>query len=225
MKNTLIYILVIAALPFTSCKKATGEKADVSDAAEVSAVTGETYPVDLSNSVVNWEGAKPTGTHTGTIKLSQGEVVTDGSQVIGGSFTLDMNSITDTDLEGDMKARLENHLKGFAEGKEDHFFDVAKYPTGSFEISKVTLLEGDDQASHLVYGNLTLKGTTKEVGFKANIDVDGGSVSVSTPPFTIDRTLWGVNYGSKSVFDDLGDNFVNDEVGLTINLSAGKAAM
>jgi len=50
-------------------------------------------------------------------------------------------------------------------------------------------------------------------------------VEVTTPPFTIDRTQWGVNYGSKSVFDNLGDKFINDEVGITITLKAGKAIM
>ena len=225
MKNTFAIILFITALPFTSCKKATGEKAEVSDAGEVTATIGETLAVDVSNSIINWEGAKPTGTHTGTINLSQGELTVDANKVVGGSFTIDMNSINVTDLEGDMKNRLENHLKGFAEGKEDHFFDVAKHPVGQFEITKVTSLEGDEAATHLVYGNLTLKGTTKEVGFKSNIQFSEGTVQVETPAFTIDRTLWGVNYGSKTVFEDLGDNFVNDEIGLAINLVAGKAAM
>ena len=70
-----------------------------------------------------------------------------------------------------------------------------------------------------------MKGVTKEVGFKANITVTDGQVVVTTPQFTIDRTQWGVNYNSKSVFDNLGDNFINDEIGLRINLTAGKAAI
>jgi len=226
MKNTLFVLLASTLLMFTtSCKKAAGDAAEVAEAAKVAVSTGKTLPVQIGASVVNWEGAKPTGTHTGTIALSSGEVTIDGNMIKGGSFTLDMNSITNTDMEGDGKANLENHLKGFAEGKEDHFFDVDKFPTGTFEITKVTKVNGDEEATHLIYGNLTLKGITKEVGFKALVGIGEDRVEVTTPPFTIDRTQWGVNYGSKSVFDDLGDKFVNDEVGLSIKLTAGKLAM
>ncbi|MFT4566290.1 MAG: polyisoprenoid-binding protein YceI [Saprospiraceae bacterium] len=225
MKNLLILLLALGTVTMFSCKKASGEEAKVSEAAAVATSVGQDIPVSLSSSVVNWEGAKPTGTHTGTISLSEGVVTLKDGEVAGGSFTLDMTSITNTDQEGDMKAGLEAHLKGLAEGKEDHFFNTPVHPTGKFEITKVTELNNDPAASHLVYGNLTLKGIAKEVGFKANVKVDGSSVSVVTPPFTIDRTQWGVNYGSKSVFDDLGDKFVNDEIGLTITLNASKQAM
>ena len=136
-----------------------------------------------------------------------------------------MNTITNTDMEGDSKTNLENHLKGFAEGKEDHFFDVAKHPTGKFEITKVSKLSGDEEATHLIYGNLTLKGVSKEIAFRALIGIGEERVEVTTPAFTIDRTEWGVNYGSKTVFDDLGDKFVEDAVGLNIVLFAGKEAI
>lgn len=223
MKNILVLFLICGTIiTSTSCKKAEGEKATVAEAAEVAVTSGKTLAVDLSSSVINWEGAKPSGTHTGTMNLSEGSIAMEGNDLTGGSFTIDMNSITNTDMEGDSKTNLENHLKGFAEGKEDHFFDVAKHPTGKFEITKVSKVTGDETATHLIYGNLTLKGITKEVGFKALIGIGTERIEVTTPPFTIDRTQWGVNYGSKTVFDDLGDKFVNDEVGLTITLKAGK---
>jgi len=225
MKNLLLLMLALGTITMFSCKKASGEEAKVSEAAAVATSVGQDIPVNISSSVVNWEGAKPTGTHTGTISLSEGVVTLKDGRVAGGSFVLDMTSITNTDLEGDMKAGLEGHLKGLAEGKEDHFFNTPVHPTGKFAITKVTNLENDATATNLVYGNLTLKGITKEIGFKANIKVNGSSVSVTTPPFTIDRTQWGVNYGSKSVFDDLGDKFVNDEIGLSIELNASKQAM
>lgn len=225
MKNILLLCVALLSINFISCKKAEGEKASVGAAAEVEEATGVGFPVDIASSNIEWEGAKPTGSHTGTISLSDGEVVVSGGKVTGGSFTIDMNSINVTDLEGDSKAGLEGHLKGLAEGKEDHFFNTPEFPTGKFEITKVTNLDQDEEATHLVYGNLTLKGVSKEVGFKSNIEVTPNSVSVTTPPFIIDRTLWGVNYGSKTIFSDLGDKFVNDEIGLTINLNAAKSAI
>ena len=52
--------------------------------------------------------------------------------------------------------------------------------------------------------------------------VEGNSMSLRSEPFTIDRTKWNVNYGSKSVFDNLGDKFIDDDIKLTIDLVAKK---
>ena len=38
--------------------------------------------------------------------------------------------------------------------------------------------------------------------------------------FTIDRTQWGVNYGSKTSFKDLKDSFINDDMEVTITIVA-----
>lgn len=225
MKNIILVCFALGIVSMMSCSKAAGDKAAVAEAAIVSQNQGQDIPVNLATSIVNWEGAKPTGTHTGTIALSEGVVNVNKGAVTGGSFTLDMTSITNTDLEGDMKSGLEGHLKGLAEGKEDHFFNTPKFPTGKFEITKITSLPGDANANNLIYGNLTIKGITKEIGFKANIKVTDGAVAVTTPAFTIDRTQWGVNYNSKTVFEGLGDKFVNDEIGLSITLNAKKEAM
>ena len=48
-------------------------------------------------------------------------------------------------------------------------------------------------------------------------------MTIESEAFTIDRTKWGVNYGSKSVFDDLGDKFINDDIELKILVSAKKS--
>ncbi len=48
-------------------------------------------------------------------------------------------------------------------------------------------------------------------------------MTIESEPFTIDRTKWNVNYGSKSIFDDLGDKFINDDSELKISIKAKKA--
>jgi hypothetical protein len=48
-------------------------------------------------------------------------------------------------------------------------------------------------------------------------------MTLTSEPFTIDRTNWGVNYGSKSIFDNLGDKFISDDIQLTVKLQATKA--
>ena len=52
-----LLMLSIAFVALTSCKQASGEKADVSDAGEVAEQQGVDYSVDVANSVINWEGS------------------------------------------------------------------------------------------------------------------------------------------------------------------------
>lgn len=200
-----------------SCKneaKNETEAAEAEAAAEVSTEASK-YMVDKNESEIAWEGAKPTGTHTGTVKLESGVIRLEDS-VLSGSFLIDMTSILVTDLEGDQKTSLEDHLKGTVEGKEGDFFNVQKFPTAAFEITGVTEKDGKKMMS----GNLTLKETKKNIEFPVMYEVAGNTMTLKSEPFTIDRTEWGVNYGSKSVFDNLGDKFINDDIQLEFTIVA-----
>ena len=221
MKNVLtlgIFVFLLGSL--VSCKGDKGAKAAVGEEAKVAAAMGKDYKVDQGLSKIMWAGSKPAGSHNGTINVSEGMVAVKDGKVTGGSFTLDMNSISVLDLQGDEKAYLESHLKGSADDNADDFFNVSKHPTAKFEITKLTGLTNDSAASHLVYGNLTLKGISKEVGFKANIDISDSGLRVTSPKFTIDRTQWNIKYGSDKFFDNLKDKVISDDISLQINLVA-----
>ena len=205
----------------SSCKKDTSEKATVGAAKEVATATGKTYNVDNAYSKVNWLGSKPTGTHTGTIDVTQGTVTVADGKITAGSFTMDMNTINSTDLEGDSKTSIEAHLKGTRSPEEkDDFFNVADFPTAKFELTKTTNLANDPNATHLVYGNLTMKGVTKEIGFKATIGIGERGVTVNTPEFAIDRTDWGIKFKSKNFVEGLKEKFIDDEIKISIKLRA-----
>lgn len=222
MKKSVLNIFTIAAIGFAvvGCKNENKE-VETTDAQEVADATMEAtaFKVDTTTSVINWKGEKPTGTHTGTIKLKEGTFKANDSVIESGTFVIDMNSIEDTDLEGDDKLNLEKHLKGTVEGKEGDFFNVNKYPTGTFEVTGVTKKDGVT----LLQGNLTLKEVTKNVEFPVTITMNEDTIEITSEKFNIDRTKWNVNFGSKSVFDGLGDKFINDEIELMINLKAKKA--
>lgn len=221
MKSLFSIAIVMLSLSlFTACKNTKGEKAETSEATEVSEAGGNQIAVDVANSIINWEGSKPTKSHNGTINISEGTLSVDNGKLTGGSFIIDMNTIADVDLPEDKRGGLEAHLKGTASGKEDDFFNVAKFPTAKFEITKVGALLNDENANSLIYGNLTLRDSTKQVAFKANVTIEGEKVTAETPQFTIDRSEWGVKFGSKSFFDNLADNFINDDIGLSIKLSS-----
>ncbi|MFN0175042.1 MAG: YceI family protein [Saprospiraceae bacterium] len=171
------------------------------------------YKVDTQNSVVVWTGYKVTGKHTGTVKIKNGTITTDEGRVTGGSFDIDINSITCTDLEGEYAGKLVGHLKS------DDFLGAAAYPTASFVITKA--IPQDTKGNYKILGNLTLKGTTKEVKFFANVAEANGMVNASGK-ITIDRSEFNMRYGSGSFFDGLGDKTIYDEFDLQVSLAAKK---
>ena len=223
IKNALpIALLLIFTLSITGCKNK-AEEANTSEAepAAVSESTSEKYTVNVAESSIEWKGFKPTGTHNGTINLDNGVFKTNDGKLQSGTFLIDMNSISVSDLEaGDGKEDLEAHLKGTVEEKENHFFDVTKFPSAAFEITSTeSLAAGKTRLS----GNLTIKGQKHNISFPVTITNNADEMTITSDSFTIDRTKWNVNYGSKSVFDNLGDKFINDDIELKINIKAKKA--
>lgn len=178
------------------------------------------YNLESDASTINWVGSKPAGKHNGKIKIMSGELIFKNDNLVSGKFIIDMKSLTVLDLEGEEKNDLENHLKGNIEGKEDHFFNVDKYPEASF---KITSSDNRDN-TYSIYGNLTMKNITKPIKFIANIDFskDLNVMKMTTENFEIDRTKWNIEYMSKSVFDDLKERFIYDEIGLQVSLKASR---
>lgn len=220
MKKIILSLVVVTTLSLTSCKKETPESTETVEAAAEASAASNTFKVDATKSSIEWVGTKPAGKHNGTISLSAGELSLNNGKVESGKFTIDMNTITVLDLKaGDGKEDLEGHLKGLGKEEDaDHFFNTKKFPEGTFEITSVETVD----AKTTVNGNLTLKGITKTVSFPATIAVDGNNLTLSSESFKINRTLWGVNYASKSIFDNLKDKFVDDEIELKVTVTATK---
>jgi len=49
-------------------------------------------------SKIYWKGSKPTGEHTGIIKLKEGDYIVEDDELKGGEFVIDMNSIINIDI-------------------------------------------------------------------------------------------------------------------------------
>ncbi|MEP0367675.1 MAG: YceI family protein [Cyclobacteriaceae bacterium] len=174
--------------------------------------TTATYAVDTSTSTVNWVGKKVTGQHNGTVEIKEGSLEYGDGKLTGGSFTINMASIVSLDLEGEWKGKLEGHLKS------DDFFGVEKYPTSTFVIKKAKAL---GKGKFDVTGDVTIKGTTETVNFPVQI-VEAGDKVIGTAAIVIDRSKFGVKYGSGSFFDDLGDKTIYDDFELSVKIEASK---
>ncbi|MFD2574482.1 YceI family protein [Spirosoma soli] len=171
------------------------------------------YKVDTQKSVLNWNGKKVTGEHSGTVKLGDGSLTVDGNKLTGGTFTFDMNSITCTDLtDAGYNAKFIGHMKS------EDFFNTAKFPTSTFKITKVTPKGGN---AYDITGNMTIKGITNAVTFPATVKMNGNSIEADGKA-TLDRTKYDIRYGSKSFFENIGDKAIYDDFTVEIKLVASK---
>jgi len=160
--------------------------------------------INVEKSIVTWKGYKVTGSHKGQINIKEGSLLFNDGKLSGGQFTMDMSSIQNTDMEGEYKAKLEGHLKS------DDFFGVSNYPTASLVFTKV---ESTGKNSYRVMADLTIKDKTNQVTFEMSIYGNKATANLK-----IDRTLFGVRYGSASFFDDLQDKAIYDEFDLVTDL-------
>lgn len=241
LKSTLA--LALLAVVVLSCGS-NGKTVETSDAKAVKANAEATaLPVATTKSEVTWIGSKPAGKHNGTISITEGNVLVDGDKVVGGTFTMDINSLTVLDLPADSEynAKLKGHLLAA------DFFDAANHPTATFEITDVkpfaqaeltadksefdtefapaTLSEVMvENPTHFVSGNLTMRGTTKNITFPASINSENGQVK-AVANFNIDRTDWKLMYGDEaSVADKAKDEFIYNTVNVGFSLETGASA-
>jgi polyisoprenoid-binding protein YceI len=191
------------------------------------------YIIDTKQSVVIWKGSRllgawegtkflGDGSNTGDVDLLKGELLIDNRQLVGGAVEVDMNTI-------------ENFVDQRSLNKLPAFFDVKKFPVSTFAITKVDT--GNDGNTKVppdgsirvndgnikVTGNLTIEGITKAVTFPAKMyfkDGMDGTVEVNGT-LIIDRTDWGIDYGSEKHFYQSGDAIL-DEVKLLMKIVAKK---
>lgn len=169
------------------------------------------YSIDTKATTATWLAKKVTGQHEGGVSISKGNIVSDGKNITGGSFEIDMTTITCTDLtDKEYNGKLIGHLKS------DDFFSIEKNPTAKFELTKATLKSGND---YTVTGKLTIKGITNEITFPAMIKMDAKTF-VTVAKIMVNRTKYDIKYGSASFFEGIGDKAINDEFELNINVVA-----
>lgn len=171
------------------------------------------YSLVISESFVNWKGMHVMGGngHQGYIKPLTGTLAYDANGAIaGGYFELDMNTITITDKKDTSSDNgLVSHLK------DPDFFDVKKYPKGTFQLTKAIKVSSD--SSYNITGQLTLRAITQEIQFPATI-VRNGEDIVATASLTIDRTKWGITYKSGSLFGLVKDELLEDRIPVSLAL-------
>lgn len=214
-KHVLKFAAAIALLVSVSaCKSDKTKEATTKEAETTAVATSESvkYRANVNESVIEWKGFKPTGSHNGTIGLDSGTLTIKDGMVESGTFLINMKSIKVLDMDAKGNADLQGHLSN------EDFFDVANNPTAAFNVTGSSKKDGKVMLS----GNLTMKGVKNNVTFPVTVNYSGNELKLVSEAFKIDRTKWGIKYKSKSIFGDLGDKFINDDMELKVILKAAK---
>lgn len=206
----LVLLSAVAGIVLASCAgNPEGKKAETKDSvATVDQVSGVAYTVDTTASKVMWKGTKVSGFHEGTVNIKSGSLNVDNGALTGGSFVLDMNTISATDLEGEYKDKLDGHLKA------DDFFGVATHPEATFTITEVKA--GATANDVVISGNLVIKGQTKNITFDAKVEELTDSSVKTSADFNILREDWGVSYEGKK------DDLISKEINFRVSIVAKK---
>jgi polyisoprenoid-binding protein YceI len=169
------------------------------------------FKVDNEGSKLTWAAKKATGDHNGEVKISNGNFAVENNALKGGSFDIDLNTITDADLTD--QAQNEKLVSTL---KSETFFNTEKFPKANLVISSATKTSGNQ---YDVKGKLTIKGITNDVSFPATVAVNGKKLTANAK-IIVDRTKYDIKFRSKNFFENLGDKVIYDDFDLNVNLTA-----
>ncbi|HEY2573923.1 MAG TPA: YceI family protein [Verrucomicrobiaceae bacterium] len=177
------------------------------------------YAIDLAESKVTWIGRNLLNQHWGHVAISGGHVEFRQGRPVFGEATLDLRRISCADLaQSELHDVLIHHLES------DDFFDVARFPEAKFSFQAPEICSDKSGCRNLkLRGDLTLRGVTKPLVIEAAAGFTPEGKAALQSVFTIDRTQWGVIYGSGKFFRKLAGHLVNDEIELQLRVvTAGK---
>jgi polyisoprenoid-binding protein YceI len=136
---------------------------------------------------------------------------------VAARFRIAMDSIACEDIsDSAINQMLIAHLHS------DDFFDVAHHPVAEFIAESITPLATctDGTPNHLLLGQFTLRGITREIEFPILVATADDQRLTAQGVLDLDRTQFGSVYGSGRLFRFLGKHIVNDHIHLHIKLHA-----
>ena len=174
------------------------------------------YKIDTEQSSIQWTGRNAHSSHFGDIKISKGELAVKGGN-ISGSFDIDMESMTNINLEGDeLQPVLIAHLKS------DDFFLTRLFPKATFKILSAALAKEPFATlpNYEIKGQLELRGIEAGQDFLATVTQTPEKTLLIEAHFDIDRTRWNIIYGSARFFEHLGMHQVFDLISIEMRIVA-----
>lgn len=184
--------------------------------------------IQSSDSQLLWEGKKRhlNMSHDGSVKIKSGTVSLKDGQPSEAEVIVDMTSIINFDQkEEKYNKMLVDHLSS------DDFFYVEKFPEAKVHLKE---FKKESDGSWLAHGDLTIRGESKPLNFKVNIQEISSEKAVASGSFVFDRTDFGITYRQESEGEEQGwlaslfskaekvakDKIIADEVHIRFNITA-----
>ena len=162
----------------------------------IAAIAADKLTLIEDKSKISFVGKKPEGEHKGGFKKFKVDALADHEDMSKSSLKI----VIDTESLWSDDEKLTGHLKNA------DFFDVKKYPTATFESTKIEKVSDTEIKFH---GKLTMLGKTEEIVVPAKVDASDEKIQI-VANFKLDRTKWGMSYGKGKI---------NDEVDMTAELA------
>jgi len=172
------------------------------------------YIFDQDSSELLWRGKKITGDHYGSVDIESGYVEIKNDSLMAAQITINMQSIKVIDIVSEeYNAYLESHLK------DPDFFDVETFPVSIFKIDSPQRISMHDWNINgtLLFGDLTIKDISHSTTIPMTLTIQGNKAK-ATGIIKIDRTLFGIIYGSGTFYDNLADKAIDDEFYIKFNV-------
>jgi polyisoprenoid-binding protein YceI len=147
-----------------------------------------------------WTGYGEIGNYslTGKVKLKEGSIEFSNDTLKTAHIIIDLNTITHE------ANNLVEHLKS------SDFFNVAKFPFAELQIKSI---DNSNIKLPKITADLKIKDITKTIQFPIGI-LKGENAVTLKGRISIDRTVFGIKYNSKSFFSNLGDQAIKNNFDL-----------
>lgn len=213
MKKFIIPALLMATM-MTSCGSDAIEATDAQEVKETEITA--TYSTLGDHNHVDWQAwhLGKIMERSGSVELKDAEVFVNDGLLSGGKFVLNVAKLTVTNF-GEDSARNET-LRGHLTSGD--FFLTDSFPTATFEITSVDTMSGDFNSK--ISGNLTIKGISKNITFKGNVEINENAVALTSETFEVNREDWGLTFHNEE--SQAADYMIADEIAFTIHANMTK---
>ena len=194
--DVIIVVLVLVWVFRDQYRASQAQQAQVSEARatpQIDAAAEGVEVVPFETAELMFTGSSALGEQPGFFEKVSGEVA------IGPGNSL--RSVRGVVQMGSVVTNADSLTKKLKE--EEGFFEVQKFPTAEFVSTEIRPApEGAVRDTHVVVGNLTLRGVTKSVEFPARVDINDGRVLLAAE-FSVNRHDFGVSYDGGAAFPEI----------------------
>lgn len=149
-----------------------------------------------TSTLLEWQGKAAFSSYSpaGTLKVDKAAITVKNDSILAMVVSVDMTSLSQENKQ------LEKHLR------DADFFDVTVFGQASFTLTKAVEISSN---SVVLEGLMTIRGKTQPELISAQITEKNQQYVISFD-HTFDRTMYGINYNSPSIFKRIKENAIED---------------